>query len=69
MFNVHNSEQAVVAHACHGHRCQPLPVSLSGTGKKKSGEVKGGGGTTCTGGYKGVRMSSPTKVGSRWRVV
>ena len=25
-------EQAVVAHACHGHRYQPSPVPLSGTG-------------------------------------
>ena len=26
------SEQAVVAHACHGYRCRPSPVPLSGTG-------------------------------------
>ena len=29
------SEQAVVAHACHGHRYRPLPVPLSGTGQKR----------------------------------
>ena len=31
------SQQAVVAHACHGHWCRPSPVPLSGTGKKKRG--------------------------------
>ena len=29
-------------HACHGHRYWPLPVSLSGTGKRKGGGSKGG---------------------------
>ena len=29
-------------HACHGHRCQPLPVPLSGTGKKKGVGIRGG---------------------------
>ena len=36
-----HSEQAVVAHACLGHRYRPSPVPLTGTGKKKGG----GGGT------------------------
>ena len=35
------NEQAVVAHACHGHRYRPSPVHLSGTGIKK----RGGGGS------------------------
>ena len=34
MFQRAHSEQVVVAHACHGHRYQPLPVPLSVTGKK-----------------------------------
>ena len=29
-----HSEQAVVVHACHGHRYQPLPVPLSRTGRR-----------------------------------
>ena len=29
-----HSEQAAVAHACHGHRYRPPPVPLSRTGKK-----------------------------------
>ena len=33
-----HSEQAVVAHACHGHRCRFSPVPLSGTGKEKGRE-------------------------------
>ena len=52
--------QAVVAQACHGHRYQPLSVPLSGTGKKEGGGSKGG--TTCTGGYKGVRAVRPESV-------
>ena len=32
MFNVHISEQAVVAHDCHGHRYRTSLVPLSGTG-------------------------------------
>ena len=44
------SEQAVAAHACHGHRYRPTPAPLSGTGKeKREGRVAG---TACTGGYK-----------------
>ena len=35
------SEQAVVAHTCHGHKYRPLPVPLCGTGKKGGG-TKGG---------------------------
>ena len=35
-----HSEQAVVAHACHGHRYQSSPVPLSGTERKKK---RGGG--------------------------
>ena len=46
VFKVH-SDQAVVAHACHGHRYRPSTVPLTGKGKKK-----GGGGVR---GYKGVR--------------
>ena len=35
--------RAVVAHTCHGHRCQPSLVPLSGTGKKRGrGGDKGG---------------------------
>ena len=38
MFNVHiHSEQAVVAHACHGHMYRPSLVPLSRTGKKGEG--------------------------------
>ena len=51
-----HSEQAVVAHACHGHRYGPSLVPLSGTGKKRGSKGRGGGGgTTCTGRYKGVQ--------------
>ena len=32
-----HSEQAVVAHACHGHGYRPSPVPLSGTKKKGGG--------------------------------
>ena len=38
MFNVHIQSKLFVAHDCHGHRYQPSPVPLSGTGGKK-GEV------------------------------
>ena len=56
MFNNFNalSEQAVVAHTCHGHRYWPSPIALSGTGKEK-----GGGGGTCTGWYKGEQAIRP----------
>ena len=40
------SEQAVVAHACHGHRYRPSPFPLSGTG--------GGGGGGWGGKSKGL---------------
>ena len=30
-----HSEQDVVVHACHGHKYQPSPVPLSGTGRYK----------------------------------
>ena len=52
-----HSEQAVVAHACHGHRYRPSPVLLSGAGDKRREGVRGGGGTACTG------------IGSRRRVI
>ena len=47
-------EEAVVAHACHGHRYRPSSVSLSGTGKKKSEGILGGGGMAlaCTRDYR-----------------
>ena len=48
-----HSEQGVVAHACHGHRCLPSPAPLSGTGKKGGNE----GETACT--YKGVPAVRP----------
>ena len=32
-----HSKQAVVAHACHGHRYRPSPVPLFGTRRKKGG--------------------------------
>ena len=59
-----HSEQAVVAHACHGHRYRPSPAPLSGT--EKRGE-----------GVSGDRLhwrvqgstSSLTGIGSRRRVV
>ena len=44
-----HSEQAVVAHACHGHRYRPSPNPLSGTGKEMAEGVRG---TAYTGGYK-----------------
>ena len=56
-----SSEQAIVAHACHGHKCRPSSAPLSGTGEKKRegmrdrlhGQVQGS-------------SSSPTRGGSRW---
>ena len=60
-----HSEQTVVAHACHGHRDQPSLVPLSGTGKK-------GGGGGSKGGPPALLVqgstSSPTGIGSRWKV-
>ena len=41
MFNVHIQRKAVVVHTCHGYRCWPSPVPLSGTEKKEGGS-KGG---------------------------
>ena len=59
------SEQALVAHACHGHRYRLSPVPLSGTGKKKRGREKGG--AACTGGCKGVWAVRPEYVaGGGW---
>ena len=54
------SEQAVVAHAYHGHRCRPSLALLSGTGKKGVGGNEGG--TACTGRYKGVLAVRPGSV-------
>ena len=55
VYHAH-SEQAVIAHACHGHRYRPSPVPLSGTGKiMGGGGWGGGGGGGCTGVYKGVQ--------------
>ena len=48
-----------IAHACHGHRYRPSSIPWSGTGKKRG---KGGGGTACTGGYKGIRAVRPELV-------
>ena len=36
------SGQAVVAHACHGHRCRPSLAPLSGTAKNWEGRRGGG---------------------------
>ena len=36
-----HSEQAVVAHACHGHRYRPSSVPRSGTEKKERGDMEG----------------------------
>ena len=48
-------------HACHGYNY--LPVPMNGTGKKKEGRIKGGGGrSACTGGYKGVQAVQPELV-------
>ena len=59
-----HSEQAVIAHACHGHRCRPSPVPLSGTGKKGGGSK---GETACTDGYKRVQEYRPGSVaGGGW---
>ena len=60
-----HSEQAVVAHACHGHMCLPLPVPLSGTGKK---EVEGVRKDRLHWRVQG-NTSSPTGIGTRRRVV
>ena len=51
-----HSELAVVAHACYGHRYWPSSVPLSRTGKIR------GGGTICTGRYKGVQTAQPRSV-------
>ena len=57
LFNMH-SEQAAVAHACHGHR-----YLCPGQGKKGGGKR----GTASTGGYKGVRAVQPESVaGGGW---
>ena len=61
VFKRAHSEQAVVAHACHGHKYRPSPVPLSGTGKKRGEGVRGGGGA-CTGGYKRVQAVRPGSV-------
>ena len=50
MFNLPHSEQAVVAHACHGH------MYRGGGGGEMWAGVRG---TACTGGYKGVRAVLP----------
>ena len=57
------SEQAVVAHACHGHRYWPSLVPLSGTVKKK-GRMEWGR-TACTGRYKRVQVVRPWSVAYR----
>ena len=59
-----HSEQAVVAHACHGHMYRLSPVPLSGTGKKRGGDG-------VSGDYLHWQVqgstSSPTGIGSRQR--